>query len=357
MANKAEKLAVLAFAKKIVASDGYMYGTTWDERHTQREPIPIVEKWVRGTKSHYVSLSKSNDLLKLQKDLGTANLQVVDSASLLSQQDTLTVEFSLKFLSGVHKPTACNLLDRYEKILAMGDAYAEKYGYTELAKRYVLNIANGRFLWRNRVGAEKIEVIVTAKLPEGDKTWTFNAYEYSIKDFDRTDKQVEELARYIAEVFSGETSVCKDQKYLLLQVTAHALVGMGQEVYPSEEIAQNKGKLSTEDKNTKEDNDKNKILYQVNQIAAMHSQKLNNAIRTIDTWYPAYVEGTSEYPIAIEPFGAVTPLNYTYRAKKNINFYDLFKKYSQNEPLSCEEDEHYVMAVLIRGGVFGEGGK
>lgn len=351
MAKKAEKLTVLAFAKKIVASDGYMYGTTWDERHTQREAIPVVEKSVRGTKSHYVSLSESKNSSTSQEDLGTANLQAVDFASLLLQQDTLTVEFSLKFLSGVHKPTACNLLDRYEKILAMGYAYAEKYGYTELAKRYALNIANGRFLWRNRVGAEKIEVIVTAKLPEGDKTWIFNAYEYSIKDFDRTDKQVEELAHYIAEVFSGETSVCKDQKYLLLQVTAHALVGMGQEVYPSEEMILNKERSSGKN------NPKSKVLYQVNQIAAMHSQKLNNAIRTIDTWYPAYVEGTSEYPIAIEPFGAVTPLSHTYREEKNINFYDLFKKYSQNEPLSREEDEHYVMAVLIRGGVFGEGGK
>lgn len=216
MANKADALTVLAFEKKIVASDGYMYGTTWDERHTQREAIPVVEKSVRGTISNRVPVDTGKDVLKLQKDVKNANLQMVDSAALLLQQDTLTVEFSLKFLSGVHKPTACNLLDRYEKMLAMGDAYAEKYGYTELAKRYALNIANGRFLWRNRVGAEKIEVIVTAKLTEGDKTWIFNAYEYSIKDFDRTDKQVEELAHYIAEVFSGETSVCKDQKYLLL---------------------------------------------------------------------------------------------------------------------------------------------
>lgn len=351
MANKADALTVLAFEKKIVASDGYMYGTTWDERHTQREAIPVVEKSVRGTISNRVPVDTGKDVLKLQKDVKNANLQMVDSAALLLQQDTLTVEFSLKFLSGVHKPTACNLLDRYEKMLAMGDAYAEKYGYTELAKRYALNIANGRFLWRNRVGAEKIEVIVTAKLPEGDKTWIFNAYEYSIKDFDRTDKQVEELAHYIAEVFSGETSVCKDQKYLLLQVTAHALVGMGQEVYPSEEMILNKERSSGKN------NPKSKVLYQVNQIAAMHSQKLNNAIRTIDTWYPAYVEGTSEYPIAIEPYGAVTTLGHAYRVEKNVNFYSLFDKYSQNEPLSREEDEHYVMAVLIRGGVFGESGK
>ena len=33
-------------------------------------------------------------------------------------------------------------------------------GFGELGRRYAHNLANGRFLWRNRVGAEQVEVQV-----------------------------------------------------------------------------------------------------------------------------------------------------------------------------------------------------
>ena len=53
MANKKIALAsVLAFEKKLVPSDGFLYGTTWEQRHAIEEPIPLVEKSVRGTISN-----------------------------------------------------------------------------------------------------------------------------------------------------------------------------------------------------------------------------------------------------------------------------------------------------------------
>lgn len=70
-------------------------------------------------------------------------------------------------------------------------------------------------------------------------------------------------------------------------------MGKGQEIYPSEELILDKGKGK-----------KSKVLYHVDGTAAMHSQKLSNAIRTVDTWYPQ--EEGRRIPIAIEPYGAVT---------------------------------------------------
>ncbi|MEI4850471.1 type I-F CRISPR-associated protein Cas7f/Csy3, partial [Klebsiella pneumoniae] len=87
---------------------------------------------------------------------------------------------------------------------------------------------------------------------------------------------------------------------------AYALIGMGQEVYPSEELVFNKDKGNGE---------KSKVLYAVDGIAAMHSQKLGNAIRTIDTWYPEFSDAHIG-PIAIEPFGAVTNLGKAFRSPK-----------------------------------------
>lgn len=51
---KAEKMiaTVLAFEKKLVSSDGYFYGTTWDKRHQAPTPLKLIEKSVRGTISN-----------------------------------------------------------------------------------------------------------------------------------------------------------------------------------------------------------------------------------------------------------------------------------------------------------------
>ena len=118
--------------------------------------------------------------------------------------------------------------------------------------------------------------------------------------------------------------------YLLLEVTAFAKIGKGQDVYPSEELILDKGKGR-----------KSKVLYEVNGTAAMHSQKLGNAIRTIDTWYSDYETENGVGPISVEPYGAVTNLG----------------KYSLGADFDSPEAVHYVMAMLIRGGVFGASGK
>jgi len=89
----------------------------------------------------------------------------------------------------------------------------------------------------------------------------------------------------------------------------------------------------------------------------MHSQKLGNALRTIDTWYPEHDEADIG-PIAIEPYGAVTNLGKAYRTPKDkADFYSLFDRFARGETLNSKNDTHYVMAVLVRGGVFGESGK
>lgn len=336
MAKKDSGIAsVLAFEKRMVPSDGYMYETRWDARQEEKTPIRLAEKSVRGTISNRLKNAVKNDPAKLNAEVEKANLQTVDSASLSMECDTLKLCFTLKFLPVQH-PSACNNEEHYQKINSMIQAYKDRYGFTELAKRYAFNIANGRFLWRNRVGAERIEIIVTAK--ELEAQWVFNAYDYSLRDFDDEDTNVLALASCIAN------ALCGTKPYLFLEVEANVLLGRGQEGYPSEELVlDKKGK-------------KSKILYAVNDTAAMHSQKLGNALRTIDTWYPEYDDVLR--PIAIEPYGAVTNLGKAYRTgTSKKDFYTLFDKYSVGEALECEEDEHYVMAVLVRGGVFGQSGK
>ncbi|SDY01545.1 type I-F CRISPR-associated protein Csy3 [Acinetobacter kyonggiensis] len=332
--NEKAVASVLAFEKKLVPSDGYFYGTNWGNR-AEQTALKLIEKSVRGTISNRLKAADA-DPLKLDAKVENANLQKVDACSVGENQDTLKISFSLKVLGGVEKPSACNNEAFFKSYEAVAKDYIQQYGFTELAKRYALNIANGRFLWRNRVGAEKVEVVVTVN---DQQSVSFNAFEYSLHDFDTVDSKVQALADQIASALKGELP------YLLLKVEAYALVGKAQEVYPSEELVLDKGK-----------GDKSKILYQVNDVAAMHSQKVGNALRTIDTWYPEFED--KQMAIAIEPYGAVTNLGKAYRTpKEKKDFFTLFDKYALGEKLENAEQEHYVMAVLVRGGVFGQSAK
>ena len=327
---------VLAFEKKLVPSDGYLYGTTWADKN-QTTPLKLIEKSVRGTISNRLKPAVQNDPLKLNAEVEKPNLQTVDACALGENQDTLKLSFTLKILGGVEKPSASNGPLFNQSYPNVATSYIEQEGFTELAKRYAINIANARYLWRNRVGAEKIDVVVNT----GDgQPLTFDAKAFSLRNFDSNSPELQSLANKIADALSGKLP------YLLITIDAYALVGKAQEVYPSEELVLDKGK-----------GNKSKILYQVNNVAAMHSQKIGNALRTIDTWYPNY-DDVQIGPIAIEPYGSVTNLGKGYRTpKEKADFYTLFDRFALGETLADKNQEHYVMAVLVRGGVFGQSGK
>ena len=331
--------SVLAFEKKLVASDGFLYGTTWVERTQKTQPLKLIEKSVRGTISNRLKPTIANDPMKLNAEVEKANLQRVDACALDENQDTLKLHFTLKVLGNIEKPSACNnslFKTSYEKAAL---SYVKETGFKELAKRYALNIVNGRSMWRNRVGAEKIETVVTV----GEQSWTFNAFNFTLNHFNDNNADLEALADKIARALSGQLP------FLLITIDIYALVGNAQEVYPSEELVLDKGN----DKNKK-----SKILYAVNDVAAIHSQKIGNAIRTIDTWYPDFNDPEKTVgPIAIEVYGAVTNLGQAFRnPRTRSDFYTLFDQFAMGENLN-ENEKNYVMGVLVRGGVFGKSEK
>jgi CRISPR-associated protein Csy3 len=341
MAKAKDSASVLAFEKKLVPSDGYFYGTNWSNK-SEFVPLSLQEKSVRGTISNRLKAAVKNDPAKLNAEVEKANLQTVDTCSLSTDHDTLKHYFTLKVLGGVENPSACNNATFKAGYQQAAKNYIETYGFKELARRYAINIANGRFLWRNRVGAEQIEVQV--KIARTEQSWTFDATKYSTRHFNSSDQDqaLTDLCDHIAKALAGGDT------HLLLEITTYAQLGKAQEVYPSEELVLDKGKGK-----------KSKILYQVQNHAAMHSQKIGNALRTIDTWYPAFGdEIATAGPIAIEPYGAVTNLGTAFRTPKDKkDFYTYFDTWARGNKLSNVNDEHYVMAVLVRGGVFGESDK
>ncbi|WP_027859553.1 type I-F CRISPR-associated protein Csy3 [Marinobacterium jannaschii] len=331
--------SVLAFERKLDTSDALFSSGRWEAResHQQWPAVEIREKSVRGTLSNR---------LKAKPDaaIQAPNLQTVDVASLPSNSDSLKVRFTLRVLSGAGTPSACNDADYRQALGETVRSYVSAQGFAVLAQRYAVNLANGRFLWRNRVGAEAIEVRITTKGSQGQVLhWQFDAYDFSLRTFTLSDARqqaITPLARQIEQGLAGESCV-------LFDVVALVKLGDGQEEFPSQELILDSGDKTGQ---------KNKTLYRIDGAAAMHSQKIGNALRTIDDWYPQE-EADAVGPIAVEPYGSVTSMGRAFRQpKQKLDFFSLLDNWVIRGASPAPEQQHYVMATLIRGGVFGEKG-
>lgn len=324
--------SVLAFTSKIDNSAALLFSGNWDQRNERDsfDPLHIHEKSVIGTISHRLASPENPDPSKIDAEINKANLQTVDAAMLRFQHDTLRVDYTLRILSGVSEPFSCNSPAYRAALKSTVDEYIERTQLFELASRYATNIANGRFLWRNLEKALNIEVQVSY----GDKKWVFDAYDFDLRKFDTPTGDLLELTKAIQESLLGNTRK-------IFTISAFTQMGHGQTVYPSQELILSKGGAATK-------GEKSKFLYQIEGIAGFHTQKIGNALQTIDTWYE---EGGK--PIAVGPFGSVTTEGAAYRKPmESKDFYTIFDDWVLKGVIPSIEQQHYTVAVLIHGGVF-----
>lgn len=339
--NQLKTASVLSFERKLDPSDALLFSGTWDNRDNAHQwpGIALRTKSVRGTIANRLK-TKDQDAARLDAAIENPNLQTVDVAALPPEADTVKAQFTLKVLGGAGTPAACNNAAYQDKLAQVISQFSQEQGFATLAYRYAHNLANGRFLWRNRLGAEDVTVRIRQLVAgEPHQTWEFDALALSLRDITQGgayEAELQGLADVIEQGLTGDA-------FTLLEITAFARLGAGQEVFPSQELILQGSRQ-----------DKSKTLYSVDGVAGIHSQKLGNAIRTIDTWYPdANDEGMG--PIAVEPYGAVTTRGTAYRQpKRKADFYTLLDNWLLKDKAPEAADQHFVMATLIRGGVFGD---
>lgn len=314
---------VLAFSRQLEVSDGLMHAGNWQDditnmAETDWQDIALIEKRNRATHSQYSAKDA---------DKSKSNLSWGDDASIPHDTDTLKLSFSLKIMGSLEQATACNKPEFQMALTEKVDEYREEAQFTELAKRYAYNIVNARYLWRNRVGAEKVMV----RLKTADGALDFNSYDYPLNSFDDTasDERFEKLVAILEKGLSGAG-------FEYIEIQTFAKIGKGQRVWPSQEMVLNVPA-----------GEKSRILFAINECAAIHSEKIGNAIRTVDTWYA----DDAITPIAVEPYGSVTTKGEAHRISKN-DFYKLLIKWLNDDVITAD-DKHFVIATLIRGGVFG----
>lgn len=295
-----------------------------------------------------------------------SNIQMTESAKLLPDAKLL-VKWDLRFIdldhilfasaskAGADKQDEKDFRARFKEFVAKAK---ESKGINEVARRYVRNIVNGRWLWRNRSVAEHILIKVSQTL-EHDHSQTaksykliaeFNALDYSLKSFDDVSEEEKKIANILVKGMQGDVSSG-------LHIEAIVDFGMGGiEVFPSQNYLEDKPKGFSRSlyqinpkPPIKQTND-NQFLGQ----AAIRDQKIGNALRTIDTWYDKFLENDSK-PIPIEPNGASLDAQDFFRVDKKIkdSAFDILKEIRSLDPNS--DKGMFLIACLIRGGVYSEG--
>ena len=160
------------------------------------------------------------------------------------------------------------------------------------------------------------------------------------------------LVRSIANGLSND-----DQRAYVLIVSWTAAMEPGQEIFPSQEYVREE----KADKQLSRVFAKLPTFYAGRTIgqASMHSQKIGAALRHIDIWH-----GSEEHraPIAVNPYGGVQDTSAVLRdPKSKRSFYDLRAKAevlmsgveTAGNASEISAEAHFVMANLVRGGVFG----
>lgn len=340
---------MLAFKRSIQITEGFFYavGEYQDDKGKpmiKREPIEVTQNGVRGQSSEDSA-----------KNPGLSNIQTIERAIMPAGFSSVEMSFSMKFLPESLKPSACDVADVVSSYKHLSQAYADLGGYEVLADLYLWNIANGRFAWRNRFQSDKMAVSVVF---DGGSV-TFDPLELDLEmptDLNGisgalvkgTKDDVLRLSSAISE------SLSTHGKILNLDVIWSASVKPGQEIFPSQEFVREE----------KVDKTLSRVLAKlpvtigdrrINQ-ASMHSQKIGAAIRSIDIWHGSDENGA----VPVNPYAGVQESGVALR-KEASSFYGIRKKANTildslvglDGKESIPDQVHFMMANLVRGGVFG----
>ena len=319
----------------------------------ERVPLYVMRHGIRGTQNVNESKSDADSATVAgAKGREVSNIQQTDSAKLAPGATALEVRFEVRFvdLSGAISACAPSKSDTMDDINTFKATLAqfiecakEGQALDMLSLRYARNIANGRWLWRNRTIAQSIKV--TALINSG--RLEFDALATPLNHFDNPTEAERELAQVIKEGLCGNLTAS-------IKVAAEVNLGIqgSVEVFPSQNYLENKVKGFARSLyqmgNAPQDQDKHGVMF-LGQ-AAFRDQKIGNMLRTIDTWYPLFAE--RGVPIAVEPNGASLNAQMFFRTKKNTGF-DILRRVGTLDPMS--DEGQFLLACIIRGGVYSGG--
>jgi len=302
------------------------------------EMAPVLVKKVAllGTSSEF-----NENYYKEDADtekLNTPNPQRVDIAHLEPETDTFCIQGSINFVPQCMRFANCD--ENKDSAFGVAEMAAEVMGkikknggMKELARRYATQLVNGDILFRNKY-AEDLRAVISFH-DNGSQELKFDCRAEGLGN----PEGIDTLAGYIEKALTEESC------YFHPVYKIYGRINYGGEVYPSQELVVGGGKLLF----------KNKFLNEPD-AAGLHSQKVGNAIRTIDTWYSKFNEIGRAIPV--DPYGPdKSRAKAIRRPGTGETFYEILagldqlyeKLKKQDEP---DGDAFFFAAMMVRGGVF-----
>lgn len=338
---------VLSFQRSYNVTDGEMLNRMPDGSLT---PVEVIRHGIRGTQN--VTPGAGKTAQTGERKVG--NIQMTETAKLHPQAQALVVRFGFRPFDVARALAACA---SEQKTLMQGvRASIEDFigraksggAVDEIARRYARNMANGRWLWRNRVAAASVRITV---LQAGEQLAQFDAFAVPLHRFNDASPEESKVAAALAAGFRGEPDAG-------VEVVAEVEFGArgATEVFPSQNYVENKPAgfarpLYKLGGSVRRPTDR-EAGFDKTGDAALRDQKISNALRTFDTWYDDFAE--LQRPIPIEPGGASLDLMDFKRTGARTAF-SLLTRLNQLDPAS--DEGLFALACMIRGGVFSDSDK
>lgn len=344
---------VFSFQRTMLITDGAFFNLM-DDGYASH-PLCVYRHGLRGTQN----VNEKEDA----KVRDPSNIQQTESAKSDSNAKGVVIEFGLRMIDLSHALFSCAAED-VETTNAVRKSVEDfvvraksSKGLEEVANRFARNIANASWTWRNRVISHSIVVDVF----HGDSDApiaTFNALQVPCNKFSDYSESEKAVGKVLADGLRGDINA-----NLRICATLDFGVKGSVEVFPSQSYLEDRPKgfarplyklpLTSLAKKTKheENTDGMKIVGQ----AAFRDQKISNRLRTIDTWFESY--GDIGKPIPVEPNGASLEFMQFFR-KSNGEKGTAFGMLKRLNAIDTDTPEGmFSIAILMRGGVFGESKK
>ena len=346
---------MLSFTRSIQITEGRFFATS-SKDDMIRTPIEVMEKGVRGQSSEDNA-----------DNPGLSNLQSVEYAMIPQDHDGAELSFSIRVMPFSIAPCGCDSASVRETYKRLAESYGAAGGYSVLAELYAWNIANARFAWRNRFQSDAMSVtvhfdnteivfdpLVRIRIPDEQPLVDHSGLTLKQSlvqgDADDLHSLVDGIARGLFN---------PDKRAFVADIRWNAKMNPGQEIFPSQEYVRD------ERKDKQISRIYAKLLKQVGNRtvaqASMHSQKIGAALRHIDIWHDS---DEHDGAIAVNPHGGIQDTGKVLRNGPK-SFYALRRNAAallENVEQAKSRDDisgdvHFVMANLVRGGVFGSAKK
>lgn len=345
---------VLGIQRALVITDAKMQNILIND---QIKDVLVFEHGIVGTQN----INSQAGLTK-----APVNLQRLESAKLDPEAKMLKVSFEIRGSDINNLISVCSdskdkkgQAEIFKKHLSNFINKAKETEVFELlCQRYARNILNGRWLWRNKNYAVSVNIKVTKHNlanNENEIIADVSAFDVPTKHFNDISEQEKIIAKVLADNLKND-----DFSTLYIDAIVDFGTRSSVEVYPSqnycdkgtskEGIGRSLFKLPLADSSLINSMGSG---FKVVGRAAIRDQKISNAIRTIDDWYDDYENIGIIIPV--EPLGASIETNSLIRVGKNDNGFKILEKIDEVDPMSKEG--LFLLALLIRGGVYGSAGE